>query len=122
MAAPGSQSPVSDALMLPDSGRMAGEPWRLLPRERSASEDCLLIGVMPYGERERGCAVEPIGMGETLEWGSDDCGRDMERSEVGVLSSTAEEAFGICCWRAVIWTCCWRIMFRRRFCKERVSL
>lgn len=42
----------------------------------------------------------------------------MERSEVGVLSSTAEEEDGGCCWlvwRAVICSCCWRIMLRSRF-------
>lgn len=46
--------------------------------------------------------------------------RDMERSEVGVLSSTAE--LEGCCWPAVrvsIWACCWRIMLRRRFYNHR---
>lgn len=107
--------------MLEESGRMAGEPCWLVPRERSASEDWRLMAAEPYGERERGCAMVPVGIGEMLEWGWVDWGRESERSEVGVLSSTAEDEDGLAltvCWRAVIWACCWRIMFRRRFCRH----
>lgn len=86
----------------------------LLPRERSASEDWRLT--WPYGERERGCDTVP-GSGGMLGWEAGaNCGIDMDRSDVGVLSSTAEEE--PCCWlawRVVIWACCWRIMLRSRF-------
>lgn len=53
---------------------------------------------MPKGECERGWFV--IGMGEMAACdGWAECERDMERSEVGVLSSTADEEG--CCW----WAC-----------------
>lgn len=71
---------------------------------------------MPKGERERGC--EAGGRGEMVVGACVDCeregGMDMERSEVGVLSSTAEDEG---CWlvcRVVIWSCCRRIMLSRR--------
>lgn len=65
---------------------------------------------MLKGDRERGSAA--LGKGEIVDdgrcaacdWDRD---RDMERSEVGVLSSTAE--LEGCCWPAVrvsIWFCC----------------
>jgi hypothetical protein len=40
---------------------------------------------------------------------------DIERSEVGVLSSTAEVEGCWLAWRVEIWACCVRIMLRRRF-------
>ena len=73
----------------------------------------------PKGERDRGCAA--IGKGEVI--GGEMCvdcesggGMDMERSEVGVLSSTAE-AEGCCwfAWSVLIWACWERIMLSSRF-------
>jgi hypothetical protein len=80
-------------------GRRAGEPVWLPPRDRSANDDCRLMlpRFRPKGECERGWFV--IGSGEMAPYeGYPDCGRDIERSEVGVLSSTALEDG--CCWLA----------------------
>ena len=84
-----------------ETGRRAGEPVWLLPRERSAMEDWRLmfarglLGLSAKGELERCGAVEGVAEG---------CGRDKSRSEVGVPSSTmaevdAEDA-GCWFWRA----------------------
>jgi hypothetical protein len=88
-------------------GRKAGEPVWLPPRERSANEDWRLMLPKPKGECER------MGMGAL-------CDMDIERSEVGVLSSTAEVEGGgwepeVEAWRVEIWACWVRIMLRRRF-------
>lgn len=76
---------------------------------------------MLKGDRERGCALGrgDIADCETCAAWDCDLDSDMERSEVGVPSSTAELEGG--CWPAVrvsIWVCCWRIMLRRRFCES----
>jgi hypothetical protein len=73
----------------------------------------------PKGERDRGCVAEGRGEmtgGETsVDCGSEG-GMDIDRSEVGVLSSTADaEGFGWLACRVLIWACCVRIMLRRRF-------
>jgi hypothetical protein len=102
-------------------GRRAGEPVWLPPRDRSAKEDWRLILPRPKGECDRGWLVAigsgEIGSGDMVAYeGCPDCGSDMERSEVGVLSSTAEDDG--CCWFACsveICACCWRIILSRRF-------
>jgi hypothetical protein len=78
---------------------MVGETaWELL-RERPAKEDWRDM-----------CEEKGAWAAEGMR------GMDMERSEAGVLSSTAEvEACGCCDWRSWIWDSCWRIMPRRRF-------
>lgn len=72
----------------------------------------------PKGERERGCAAEGRGEimgGEMCEECDSEGGMDMERSEVGVLSSTADaEAWCWLAWRVLIWACWVRIMLSRR--------
>jgi len=80
----------------------------------------------PNGERDRGWVAD--GKGETI--GGEMCvdcvsegGMDMERSEVGVLSSTAE-AEGCCwfAWRVLIWVCWERIMLSRRFYRRQYKI
>lgn len=93
-------------------GRRAGEPVWLPPRDRSAKEDWRLMVPKPKGECERGW-----GTGDMPWWAWDwdmDMDMDIERSDVGVLSSTAEVD---CCWAWRVEICaCWvRIMLRRRF-------
>lgn len=73
----------------------------------------------PKGERDRGCAADGKGEvtgGEMCVECESDGGIDMERSEVGVPSSTAKaEGCGWLAWGVLIWACWLRIMLSRRF-------
>ena len=111
----------------PDAGYRAGEPPRLLPRDRSRSDECRDSEPWPgKGERERraGCGSWATFCCEARA----ECGSESERSDVGVLSSMTAEDEGIALLllllvcvvlRTAICACCWRIMLRRRFYARR---
>lgn len=103
-------------MLLLTAGRNAGEAsWLLLPDLLYDEFRDIACGMK--GECDRG--AELVGCWLLVAWARVPWVMDMERSDVGVLSSTAE-AFGLLgtFWFCRVWmvACCSRIMFNNRFC------